>query len=255
MGGGARGHLVSYFDRAPLQVLPKLSPGMESTSPKKATVAEQHYTKQRATRALRRQCLYNVKRTDGVAEKLSLSSVLISLVTRDGIRLKSHCPTACARCSVFQERTIVFHSCTFFFFFFFSGVLQITEDKLRGQFSEKGHVTDCSLKYTKDGIFRRFAFIGYKNLEEANAAVKHFDRSYINTSKITVFFKPNAMKLGRPYGVMYVSSSRTPLWGDPQLDRGLGFSPVGGGCVEGGGAAVKGEVSPVRGVSRSDILT
>ena len=42
------------------------------------------------------------------------------------------------------------------------------------------------MKYTKGGVFRKFAFIGYKNKEEAENAVQYFDKSFIDTTKIVV---------------------------------------------------------------------
>ncbi|XP_051176560.1 probable RNA-binding protein 19 [Leptopilina boulardi] len=62
----------------------------------------------------------------------------------------------------------------------------ITEDKLKEHFSKKGKITDVQLKYTKEGIFRRFCFIGYKTEEEAQNAVDYFNQTYIDTSKISV---------------------------------------------------------------------
>ena len=35
-------------------------------------------------------------------------------------------------------------------------------------------------------MFRKFAFIGYKCLEEAEAAVKRFNKSFINTARLQV---------------------------------------------------------------------
>ena len=64
--------------------------------------------------------------------------------------------------------------------------IQIKEEKLRELFSENGLITDCSLKYTKDGVFRKFAFIGYQTPQEATAAMEHFNKTFINTSKIQV---------------------------------------------------------------------
>ncbi|KAF5272764.1 hypothetical protein FQA39_LY07791 [Lamprigera yunnana] len=62
----------------------------------------------------------------------------------------------------------------------------ITETKLRELFGVAGTITDVQLKYTSEGKFRRFAFIGYHNEDEANEAVKQFDNSHIKTSKIKV---------------------------------------------------------------------
>ncbi|KAL8565912.1 hypothetical protein ACOMHN_000489 [Nucella lapillus] len=61
-----------------------------------------------------------------------------------------------------------------------------TEKQLRDLFGQQGTVTDCSLKYTADGQFRRFAFVGFSSEQEAETARKYFDRTYINTSKIKV---------------------------------------------------------------------
>lgn len=53
-------------------------------------------------------------------------------------------------------------------------------------FAAFGTVTDCSLKFTKDGKFRKFGFVGFKSEDEANAAQKHFHRSFVDTSRVTV---------------------------------------------------------------------
>ncbi|GAV28965.1 hypothetical protein PMKS-002443 [Pichia membranifaciens] len=61
-----------------------------------------------------------------------------------------------------------------------------TEDKLRDHFSKKGYVTDVKLKRKNNGESRRFAFVGYKNAEDAENAVKFFNGSFIDTSKVIV---------------------------------------------------------------------
>ncbi|XP_047110139.1 probable RNA-binding protein 19 [Schistocerca piceifrons] len=62
----------------------------------------------------------------------------------------------------------------------------VTEEKIRKIFSEKGVITDVQLKYTKDGKFRRFGFIGYKTEEEALRALEYFNNTCINASRIKV---------------------------------------------------------------------
>ncbi|KAL0127217.1 hypothetical protein PUN28_005487 [Cardiocondyla obscurior] len=62
----------------------------------------------------------------------------------------------------------------------------ITDVKLKELFSEKGIVTDVQLKYTKDGKFRHFAFIGYKSEEQAKLAQSYFDQTFIDTCKVSV---------------------------------------------------------------------
>lgn len=65
-------------------------------------------------------------------------------------------------------------------------MLQITTEKLHEIFSEKGIVTDVQLKYTKDGRFRQFGFVGFKTEEEAENAVLYFNNSCIKASRIKV---------------------------------------------------------------------
>lgn len=60
------------------------------------------------------------------------------------------------------------------------------EDRFRKLFAAFGTLTDCCLKFTKDGKFRKFGFIGYKSEDEAQAALNHFNRSFIDTSRVTV---------------------------------------------------------------------
>lgn len=60
------------------------------------------------------------------------------------------------------------------------------EDRFRKLFGAFGTLTDCCLKFTKEGKFRKFGFIGYKSEEEAQTALNHFNRSFIDTSRITV---------------------------------------------------------------------
>ncbi|KAK3084206.1 hypothetical protein FSP39_010039 [Pinctada imbricata] len=72
------------------------------------------------------------------------------------------------------------------------------EDRLRKMFGTKGTLTDCSLKYTKDGKFRKFAFVGYRNPEEAEAAIKEYNNTYVDTSKIQVEFAKDFGDCNKP---------------------------------------------------------
>ena len=65
-------------------------------------------------------------------------------------------------------------------------MFQMKEEKLRKHFGKVGLVTDCSLKYTKNGVFRKFAFIGFKTEQEAQSALKQFNNTFIDASKIVV---------------------------------------------------------------------
>ncbi|NXJ29184.1 RBM19 protein, partial [Dicrurus megarhynchus] len=60
------------------------------------------------------------------------------------------------------------------------------EDRFRKLFAAFGTLTDCCLKYTKDGRFRKFGFIGYRSEDEAQTALNHFNKSFIDTSRVTV---------------------------------------------------------------------
>lgn len=53
-------------------------------------------------------------------------------------------------------------------------------------FAGFGTITDCTLKFTKDGKFRKFGFVGFKSEDEANQALKHFHKSFVDTSRVTV---------------------------------------------------------------------
>lgn len=57
---------------------------------------------------------------------------------------------------------------------------------MRSLFSERGDVTDIQLKYTKDGKFRQFGFIGYRTEEQANEAIGFFNGTCISTNQISV---------------------------------------------------------------------
>uniref|UniRef100_A0A8C8VE71 Probable RNA-binding protein 19 n=1 Tax=Pelusios castaneus TaxID=367368 RepID=A0A8C8VE71_9SAUR len=62
------------------------------------------------------------------------------------------------------------------------------EDRFRKLFAAFGTLTDCSLKFTKDGKFRKFGFIGFKSEDEAKVAMNHFNKSFIDMARITVEF-------------------------------------------------------------------
>ncbi|TKC45658.1 hypothetical protein EI555_003334 [Monodon monoceros] len=62
------------------------------------------------------------------------------------------------------------------------------EERFRQLFTAFGTLTDCSLKFTKGGKFRKFGFIGFKSEEEAQTALNHFNKSFIDMSRITVEF-------------------------------------------------------------------
>lgn len=71
----------------------------------------------------------------------------------------------------------------------------VAEDRLREVFSQKGEVTDAKLMRTKDGKSRQFAFIGFRTENEALEAIKYFNKSYLDTCRITCEI---ARKVGDP---------------------------------------------------------
>jgi len=62
----------------------------------------------------------------------------------------------------------------------------VTQEKLKQLFGEKGEVTDVQLKYTTEGKFRHFAFIGFRDGEKAQEAQEYFDKTFVGASRIAV---------------------------------------------------------------------
>ncbi|CAL9226089.1 unnamed protein product [Arabidopsis halleri] len=62
----------------------------------------------------------------------------------------------------------------------------VKEDRLRDVFSQKGEITDAKLMRSNDGKSRQFAFIGFRSAQEAQEAIKYFNKSYLDTSRIFV---------------------------------------------------------------------
>lgn len=62
----------------------------------------------------------------------------------------------------------------------------LTEDRLKDHFAKEGSVTDVKLMKKRNGESRQFAFIGYKSSDDAEKAVKYFNRSFIDTARIDV---------------------------------------------------------------------
>ncbi|KAI1723587.1 RNA recognition motif domain-containing protein [Ditylenchus destructor] len=61
-----------------------------------------------------------------------------------------------------------------------------TEAKVREIFGKFGTVTDVSLKYSDDGVFRRFGFVGFESEEYAHNAMEQLNNTVIQSSKIIV---------------------------------------------------------------------
>lgn len=85
-----------------------------------------------------------------------------------------------------------------------------TEARLREHFAECGEVTDCRVQKTRDGKTRQFAFVGFRKEEDARTALKCLNRSFIDTSRISVELAhaPGATAPGvRPWSKYSVGSS------------------------------------------------
>ncbi len=63
---------------------------------------------------------------------------------------------------------------------------EMKEERLRNLFSSRGEVTDCQLKFTAEGKFRKFAFVGFRTAEAAEEASKFFDQSFVDTARVQV---------------------------------------------------------------------
>lgn len=62
----------------------------------------------------------------------------------------------------------------------------ITPTRLKDLFAQKGIVTDAKVAQKPDGTSRRFGFVGFKSEKEAQAARDWFDRTFIDSSRISV---------------------------------------------------------------------
>jgi multiple RNA-binding domain-containing protein 1 len=85
----------------------------------------------------------------------------------------------------------------------------LKHDRFKALFSSQGGtVTDVKL-LLKDGVSRRIGFVGYKSDEEAAAAVKYFNKTYIDTSRIIVEIsvQANSSELERPWSKYSANSS------------------------------------------------
>ncbi|XP_077883235.1 putative RNA-binding protein 19 [Ictidomys tridecemlineatus] len=83
------------------------------------------------------------------------------------------------------------------------------EERFRQLLTAFGALTHCSLKFTKDGKFRKFGFIGFKSEEEAQTLLNHFNN---DTSRITFHHVPLYLEWA-PVGVF---SSTAPQGKEPQ---------------------------------------
>ncbi|CAB3406939.1 unnamed protein product [Caenorhabditis bovis] len=61
-----------------------------------------------------------------------------------------------------------------------------TEANLRKFFDKYGKITDASLKYTKEGKFRGFAFVGFDDEDSAKNAIQSTNQTFMDSKKLQV---------------------------------------------------------------------
>jgi multiple RNA-binding domain-containing protein 1 len=66
----------------------------------------------------------------------------------------------------------------------------VTPARLREHFEQKngpgGTITDVKVALKPDGTSRRFGFVGYKTEKEAGAAQQWFNKTFVDTTRISV---------------------------------------------------------------------
>ncbi|KAG5190394.1 hypothetical protein JKP88DRAFT_261997 [Tribonema minus] len=82
--------------------------------------------------------------------------------------------------------------------------------RLKKHFSSLGTVTDAKVMRTKDGKSRLFGFVGYATEKEAAKALKHFDNTFLDTSRLAVqLAKPRGDgEIARPWSKYSAGSNK-----------------------------------------------
>jgi multiple RNA-binding domain-containing protein 1 len=66
----------------------------------------------------------------------------------------------------------------------------VTPVRLREHLEQKGGpggtITDVQVPLKSDGTSRRFGFVGYKTAKEASVAQAWFDKTFVNSTRISV---------------------------------------------------------------------
>jgi multiple RNA-binding domain-containing protein 1 len=82
----------------------------------------------------------------------------------------------------------------------------VTPARLKEHFEQKkgpgGTLTDVKVAHKRDGTSRRFGFIGFKTEKEANAAKEWFDRTFLDSSRISVAIVEACFSCFSPYFIM-----------------------------------------------------
>ncbi|RAL37707.1 hypothetical protein DM860_000401 [Cuscuta australis] len=95
----------------------------------------------------------------------------------------------------------------------------VSEDRIREFFSQKGEVTDAKLMRTSDGKSRQFGFVGFRTEQEANEAIKYFNRSFMDTSQITceIAWKIGDLNAPRPWSRHSLKRKEMPCEVDKEI--------------------------------------
>ncbi|XP_021764740.1 multiple RNA-binding domain-containing protein 1-like [Chenopodium quinoa] len=77
----------------------------------------------------------------------------------------------------------------------------LTLNRFKAHFSQIGELTDAMLLRTKDGTSRRMGFLGYRTEQQAEEAIKYFNKSYIDCCRIVceVGWKSADPNIPRPW--------------------------------------------------------
>lgn len=62
----------------------------------------------------------------------------------------------------------------------------VAEKEIRKHFEDIDNITDVKLMYNQAGIFRRFAFVGFKSSEAADRAIEKLNNSFIKNNKLSL---------------------------------------------------------------------
>ena len=97
----------------------------------------------------------------------------------------------------------------------------LEKDKLAELFAAYGDLTDVKVCKKKSGESRRFGFVGFKSEADAARALKYFNKSYINTSKVEVDFAKNIgdPSVPRPWSKYSSKSSEFERYSKEKTER------------------------------------
>lgn len=63
---------------------------------------------------------------------------------------------------------------------------EFTELDLKNHFNKKGEITDIKIMRKENGESRKFAFLGFKTIEQAKESLKYYHNTFIKTCRISV---------------------------------------------------------------------